>query len=234
MKNLVQFARSRYALCALAIGLAVGCGSTSDQSEISSPDPTAAANSDGFNPMRFLGLDDKPAPPPPLVVAAGQRLRVRTTSALSTKSNNAGETFVGTLQDAVMDGERVALPAGSTVTGRVTFSDPGGRVKGVAKIGVELSRITAPNGEAIPLNTGVVVRQAKQTHTKDAQKIGIGAGAGAVIGAVAGGGGGAAKGAGVGAGMGTGAVLATRGDAAVIPAESVLTFQLSQAVTVQP
>jgi hypothetical protein len=63
-------------------------------------------------------------------------------------------------------------------------------------------------------------------------KIGIGAGIGAAIGAIAGGGKGAAIGAGAGGGAGTGLVLATRGDPAVIPGESQLTFRLQGPITV--
>ncbi len=55
--------------------------------------------------------------------------------------------------------------------------------------------------------------------------MGIASGVGAIIGAIAGGGKGAAIGAGVGAGAGGGAVLATRGEHAVIPSESRLVFQ---------
>ena len=233
-RNTFQFSKKHYAACVLVLALAAGCGGAQDETEaeISSPNPPAEEASSGFNPLRALGLAEEP-PPPPATVTAGQKIRVRTTSTLSTKSNSSGETFVGTLEDAVMDGERVVFPAGSTVTGRITFADKGGRVKGVASIGVELAQLESSSGEAIPVNTAVVVRQAKKTHTKDAQKIGIGAGAGALIGAIAGGGDGAAKGAGVGAGAGTGTVLATRGDPAVIPAETVLTFELSDSVNVK-
>lgn len=219
----------------LAVGLAVGCGGAAGDpsAELESPDPPSEeAPDNGFNPLRVLGLAEEP-PPPPATVPAGQKLRVRTTSTLSTKSNSSGETFVGTLEDAVVDGNRVVFPAGSTVTGRITFADNGGRVKGVASIGVEVSQLQTPDGDVVPVNTGVVVRQAKKTHTKDAQKIGIGAGAGALIGAIAGGGKGAAKGAGVGAGAGTGVVLATHGDPAVIPAETVLSFELVKQLSVQ-
>jgi hypothetical protein len=73
---------------------------------------------------------------------------------------------------------------------------------------------------------------AKGTKKEDAVKVGVGSGIGAAIGAIAGGGKGAAIGAGVGAGAGTGVVLATKGDPAVIPSESALTFQLKAPLTV--
>ena len=56
---------------------------------------------------------------------------------------------------------------------------------------------------------------------------------GAAIGAIVGGGKGAAIGAGAGAGAGTAAVVTTRGEAAVIGSESVLTFELAEPVRIQ-
>ena len=66
----------------------------------------------------------------------------------------------------------------------------------------------------------------------DAKKVGIGAGLGAISGAIAGGGRGAAVGAGAGGAAGGGVVLATRGEAAVIPSESRLTFHLRTPIEV--
>ena len=111
-------------------------------------------------------------------------------------------------------------------------SDPGGRVKGVASMTVKLTRLTLADGRTVPISTSAYVTKARTTKKKDAKKIGIGAGAGAVIGAIAGGGKGAAIGAGVGGGAGTAVVLSTRGDPAVIPGESKLSFRLSSAVTI--
>ncbi len=64
-------------------------------------------------------------------------------------------------------------------------------------------------------------------------KVGIASGIGAAIGAIAGGGKGAAIGAGAGAAGGTGMVLGTRGEAAQIAPETVISLKLSSPVTVQ-
>ena len=64
-------------------------------------------------------------------------------------------------------------------------------------------------------------------------KVGVASGIGAAIGAIAGGGKGAAIGAGAGAAGGTGLVLGTRGEAAELPAETVLSFKLAAPVNVQ-
>ncbi|MBX9601520.1 MAG: hypothetical protein K2X35_10960 [Bryobacteraceae bacterium] len=160
------------------------------------------------------------------VIPSGTTLVVRTTSTLSTKTAQAGETFVATLEQPLTAGGRVLAPRGSQVTGRVTGVDPGGRVKGLATLSVALVSLDLPSGGDLKLSTSTYTAQANASKKKDAAKIGIGAGVGAAIGAIAGGGKGAAIGAGSGAGAGTGVVLATRGDPAVIPAESVLRFQV--------
>ena len=121
---------------------------------------------------------------------------------------------------------------GARVEGVIVDSDPGARVKGVASITVSLESLTLADGRTVRLSTSQFTRQAKTTKGKDAKKIGIGAGVGAAIGAIAGGGKGAAIGAGIGGGAGTGAVLATRGDPAVIPAETRVRVTLRSPVTI--
>jgi hypothetical protein len=101
----------------------------------------------------------------------------------------------------------------------------------VASISLNLKTIRADSGELLSISTQSFRKNARTTKKKDATKIGIGAGIGAAIGAIAGGGKGAAIGAGVGAGGGTGLVLATYGDPAVVPSESLIRFRLAAPVT---
>jgi hypothetical protein len=165
-------------------------------------------------------------------VPAGTPISVRTITALSTKTATGGTPFEATLHQPIeVDGYTVAAK-GATVKGVVTESDPGGRVKGVASLTVSLSSIEAVGGQVVKLDTSNQTLLAEKSTKKDALKVGIGAGIGAAIGAIAGGGKGAAIGAGAGGAAGTGTVLATRGDAAVLPSESLLTFNLQAPVTV--
>ena len=166
-----------------------------------------------------------PAPPSPVSVPAGTALRVRLMTQISTASHQTGAPFTATLDAPVMDGERVALPKGTRVEGVVAEADKGGRVSGVASLALRLTKVELPGGTA-NLTTNTVVRKARTTKKRDAAKVGIGAGVGAAIGAIAGGGTGAAIGAGVGAGAGGATVLATRGEPATFPAESVVRFTL--------
>lgn len=170
-----------------------------------------------------------------VTLPAGTQLKVRTNSVISTKTAEAGETFSGTLIDALTTDGRTLAPQGAEVTGRIVDADRGGKVKGVASISVQLTRLDTAAGP-VGISTNVIAREARASKKKDAVKVGIGAGVGSAIGAIAGGGKGAAIGAAAGAGAGTGAVLATRGVPAVIPSESVVTFRLTAplSVTVSP
>jgi hypothetical protein len=157
---------------------------------------------------------------------------VRTTTTISTKTAKDGDSFLATLSEPLAVGGKTLAPSGADVEGVVVRSDGGGRVKGVASIQVALKSVRLGDGRKIGISTAPVEQDAKSTKKKDAAKIGIGAGVGAAIGAIAGGGKGAAIGAGVGGGAGTATVLATKGDPAVIPSESLLTFTLRAPVQI--
>ena len=169
-----------------------------------------------------------PPPPPepaPSVVPTGASVTVRTTNTLSTKDLKPGDTFSASLDRPLKSGDRIVAPKGATVSGRIVEADPGGRVDGRAKIAVQLSELHV-KGKNLRISTNTIRREAKATKAKDAAKVGIGSGIGAAIGAIAGGGKGAAIGAIAGGAAGGGVVVATRGDPAVIAAESVLIFEL--------
>ena len=172
-----------------------------------------------------------PAPPKPRVARLdpGQILTVRTTSVLSTKTMKTGDVFSAILEEPITVEGWVAVPAGARIGGRIAASDDGGRIKGKANLSVELTSLTTSDGQKLEIVTTPVTAEAAANKGKDAAKVGIGAGAGAAIGAIAGGGQGAA----VGALIGGGAGAAMRGDAAEIPAESVISFELRSPVTIQ-
>lgn len=215
----------------LTLALLAGCNQPSESTDADEGGEVSEAG----QPNKPANQDSRPeAPPAPrkTTLAAGTALTVRTTNTLSTKSVQSGETFTASLEEPIMDGSRVVAPKGATVYGKVVDADPGGRVKGVASMTVRLTELQTADGQRVAINTDAYGVQAKTTKKKDATKVGIASGVGAAIGAIAGGGSGAAKGAGIGAGAGAGAVLATRGDPAVIPSESVITFSLTEPVTI--
>lgn len=173
------------------------------------------------------------APPVTHTVPAGTSIRVRTTNQLSTKTSTSGSGFEASLATPIEVAGYVVAERGAPVQGVISHADDGGRVKGRASLSLTLTHLTLADGRRIAIKTDAEGAVAKGEVKKDALKVGIASGIGAAIGAIAGGGKGAAIGAGAGAAGGTGVVLGTRGQAAVIPAESLLTFQLTAPFSVQ-
>jgi len=177
-----------------------------------------------------------PAPAPrarSITVPAGTPIVVRTTTEISTNVVRPGDPFDASLEEPLVVGGTVIAPRRARVIGAVVEADKGGRVKGKAQLTVRVRSLVTSDGQIVDLNTNTVGLAADASKKDDALKVGIATGVGAAIGAIAGGGKGAAIGAGAGAGAGVGTVLLTRGDAAVLPAESVLNFQLATSATIR-
>ncbi len=207
----------------LVVGLAIqtGCGTAPEQATDKAPAAKKSAAAPAKKPQ-----------PRTATLAEGTELKVRTTNALSTESHKSGDTFTATLEEPLSDGNWVIAEKGAKIEGTVVEAEKGGRVESRARLAVRLTQVQTSDGQTVEVATNSVTRQAKSTKKDDATKVGIGAGIGAAIGAIAGGGKGAAIGAATGAGAGAGVVLATRGDPAVLPSETVLNFRLRNPVTV--
>lgn len=198
-------------LCTAALLLQAGCTAESAQSPSS-------------------GIRTNPSTTS-VTLAEGTPLAVRTTSALSTKRQEAGQVFTATLDQPLLKGGKEIAARGSQVEGKIVEADKGGRVNGLASLTVRLMSLQV-GGQVVGISTDTVTYFARSTKRSDAAKIAIGGGIGAAIGAIAGGGKGAAIGAAAGGGAGTGVVLATRGQAVEIPSETLLNFQLQAPLTV--
>src|SRR5438132_3515085 len=123
------------------------------------------------------------------------------------------------------------LPSGAEASGKVVQAVPLGRFKGGAVLKLALDSVTI-NGDAYDVQTSSVSRYLKGKGKRTAAMIG-GAGGGALIGGLAGGGKGALIGAALGAGAGTAGAAYTGNKEIVIPAESALSFKLSEPLTVK-
>jgi|SRR5579883_755809 hypothetical protein len=152
-------------------------------------------------------------------IPTGTRLTVRTTTELTSATAQPGQTWNGTLVNAVRSGGKTVAPAGSSVSGTVIEAKSSGRLKSP---GILTLQVTSVNG--IPVTTDTLTRDG-EGHTKsNVTKIGGGTAAGALIGGLVGGGKGAAIGALAGAGAGTAGAAATGKREAKITAETALTF----------
>jgi hypothetical protein len=151
---------------------------------------------------------------------------------LSSDKNQAGDGFSATLtRPLVVDGVVVAQ-RGQIVGGRVAEAQKAGRVTGVSRLAVQLSDLTLVDGQQVPIETELTHLTGPTSKARDAGAIAGTTAVGAGVGAAAGWGVGAAIGAGAGAIVGTVGVLVTRGRPTVIYPESLLTFRLSEPITI--
>jgi hypothetical protein len=165
-------------------------------------------------------------------IPAGTVIPIRTTTELSTSKLSNGSVFEALLERSLVVQGTTLATQGAHVTGVVVSSDEGGRVKGVAGLVVTIRQIAGVRDQTIKVQTSNYTQEAQSTKGRDAKRTGIMTGIGAAVGAIAGGGKGAAIGAGAGAAAGVGTNMATKGEAATIPAETVLEFTLSTPATV--
>lgn len=167
----------------------------------------------------------------PVVVPVGTTIRIRVNRTLASDRLKAGDHFDGIVVNDVTAGGFVAIPRGASVQGVVVDAKSSGAVSGRGELSLQLSSI-AMGGKVYPVTSDVWSRQGPdKTGQTVSNAAGLGI-AGALIGAIAGRGAGAAIGAGVGAGAGVAASAASPRGQVVVPAEGMLTFNLSQPANV--
>jgi hypothetical protein len=179
-------------------------------------------------------------------VPAGTHIPLVLHNGISTRSARSGDpVYFETLFPVMIDG-RVAIPAGSYMSGEVTESKRPGRVKGRAELMVKLTTMILPNAYMVNLNaspggaagTGggeTMDKEGKITgdsdKASDAATIAKTTAAGAGIGAIAAQSGkGAGIGAGIGAAAGLMAVLMSRGPEAELPRGSTLDAVIDRSI----
>jgi hypothetical protein len=171
--------------------------------------------------------------PQPIVVPSGTELIVTVDQTLSSKSSQAGQTFLATVAQPVSVDGKTAIPKGSRVTGTVLTAKTKGKIKGEGELAVALKSITI-RGNNYPIQTGTLDSTQKGKGKRTAVTTGGGAAGGALIGGLAGGGKGAGIGALVGAAGGLVGGAMTGNKQIEIPAETPLTFTLSASLTLPP
>jgi hypothetical protein len=168
----------------------------------------------------------------PIIVPTGTSVTISLTTALGSKLSQAGQTFTGVIAKGVLVGSEVALPEGTKVSGTVTDAKPLGKFAGGAVLQVRLDSISL-NGVDLPVQAALRTFSAKGKGKRTAVIAGGGAALGGIIGALAGGGKGAAIGLAAGGGAGAGGAALTGNKDILLPAESAVTFQLSQSLQVK-
>lgn len=182
------------------------------------------------------------------VVPAGTNISVTTTTEINSSTATLGQAVSTVLASDFYYNNTLIAPAGSTVTGNVTYVRKDGRAGKNGQLQIRFTQINTPYGNIIPISamikttdgTGILKAGTAKDTTKDyAKDLAIGSGAGAVVGltmgALSGGsvGKGAAYGTAVGAGAGLVKSLWDKGENISIPVNSNIEITIDQPITVQ-
>lgn len=144
----------------------------------------AAASKPAATPVAKPASPTPPAKPVParVTIPAGTSITMALASGLTTKTARVGDSFGALVVQDVAVGSKVAIPAGSRVTGTVSSVISGSdRIGGVPTLGLRFNTLDLPDGQQVALN-GELVQQGKSDTGRDTAKILGGAAAGAVIG----------------------------------------------------
>ena len=205
-----------------------------DQPSQSPPAPAARAPYQQPYPQQPYGG----YPPPqqasgPVTVPAGTLLQIRLSEPLDTAKLQDGTVFQATLASDVFEGNVLAIPRGAVLQGAVTHLKKPGPLGGNAELELQITSLNL-GGTAYPLISDTWSSKGPNKAGYTAGNTVGGAAIGALIGGLIGRGPGAAVGAAVGGVGGLAASGATSGPRLYLPAEMLLNFHLSNAVTVQP
>ncbi len=153
-----------------------------------------------------------------ITIPAGTRIPVAIKNAISTKSSREGDPIYAQSTFPVVVDDRIVVPAGTYVQGKISRIKPAGRLKGRAEVLVHFTTLIYPSGYTVILPGAIEdAPGVDKSHVKDkegtiqgdsdkAKTAGTIAGPaaeGGIIGAVTHGGEGALIGAGIGGAIGT-------------------------------
>jgi len=176
---------------------------------------------------------------PPVVVPAGTVIPVTLLTRISTKQAKDGDPVSGKTAFPIMIDNKVVIPAGSPVRGKITEVVRPGRVKGKGELTLNFQAIIV-NGVSVPIYTslggaggagerkGEATIEGDSSKGDDAKTVGTGAAEGGLVGVIVSGGKGGAVGGAGGAAAGTAAVLLTRGKDLTIEPGTTIDIRLDR------
>lgn len=162
-----------------------------------------------------------------VTIPAGTRVPLALKQAISTKTAKEGDSVYAETTFPFAMNDRILIPSGTYVQGKISHLKRGGRVKGRAEILIHFTSMIYPSGYTVMLPGSVenvpgaeksTVKGTEGTVQQDrdtAKKVGTVASTattGAIIGGLSGGGKGAGIGAGVGGVAGLAVAMLTRGN----------------------
>jgi hypothetical protein len=169
--------------------------------------------------------------PAQFVIPSGTFVTIRVNQVISSDHSQPGDAFSASLVKPIVVDGFVVADRGQTLAGRVAETAKAGMVKGVSRLGIELTDLSLVDGTQVPLRSQLITYQGPTSIGRDATAIGTTAAIGAMIGGIEGG-----PEAGLGAAAGAGAaligVLLTRGHPTIISPEAVMTFRVEVPIAV--
>ncbi|HEX7285992.1 MAG TPA: BON domain-containing protein [Candidatus Angelobacter sp.] len=210
-----------------------GGGDSGLRTTVPATSATTASNPPADTYNQTPSTPPPPAAPQPVTLPAGTQISIRLNDELNSEKAQIGDVFHASISTPIQIDGRTVVPTTADVEGRVVEVKSAGRFAGQSDLVIELTRLHM-NGKSYTLATDRWSKQGSSRGKATAAKVGGGAALGAIIGGLAGGGKGAAIGAAAGAGAGTGVSAATKGQQIILKPETVLNFQLQNAISVVP
>jgi len=164
-----------------------------------------------------------PAKPASITVPAGTAIDVAVSVQVSSETANVGDTFEGTVKNAVVIGTSAPIPAGSTVSGVVVGALPA--KKGSRAMLVLALRSVTVNGKTHTFHATADSMIAGSTRKRNVGAVAGTAAAGALIGSAVGGGKGALIGGLAGGAAGAGVVATTKGYPVIVKEGAEVQFR---------
>ena len=180
-----------------------------------------------------------------LTIPSGTKVPMALKKAISTKNAREGDAVYAVTTFPVVINDRIVIPAGTYVQGRISNVKRGGHIKGRAEVLMHFSTLIYPSGYTVILPGAVqnvpgaektsmkdeegTIRQDSQTGEK-AKTVATAAGTGAVIGGLSNGVKGGLIGAGIGGGIGTAIGLLSRGNDVRMEAGTTLDMVIQREV----
>ncbi|PYY09316.1 MAG: hypothetical protein DMG69_11000 [Acidobacteria bacterium] len=184
-----------------------------------------------------------------LTIPAGSRIPVALKHAISTKRSRDGDAVYAATTFPFVMNDKVLVPAGTYVQGRIAHVKKAGRVKGRAEVLIHFTTLIFPSGYTVMLPGAVenvpgaekasiidkegTIRQDSDTGKKVGTVASAGA-TGAIVGGLSRGGKGALIGAGVGGAAGTAIALLTRNTDVHLDAGTTLEMIIQRPITLDP
>lgn len=163
------------------------------------------------------------------VVPVGQEIDLRLQTALTSATATREQRFEATTAVDLLQGNRVLIPAGSTVRGVVSNVEKAGNIDRSGSLSLAFDRIVI-NGREYPLRAMATQIFESRGVLDEGKTVGTAGAVGAVVGGIIGG----LKGALIGAIVGSGGVIAaTEGKDIELPAGTIVRVRFDSPLTVR-